>query len=322
MKKIVAPLLAACALTANTVRAEVTNAAPPHNFAYVLQAEGLAASRAAVVQKLAECGRDWIVLDPSFTGGDDGEWTAAELKTIRAGKSNRKILAYLSIGEAEDYRGYWKKEWDSKHTGKPDAKAPAWLCAEDPDWKGNYKVRYWQPEWQAIILPRLDAILKAGFDGVYLDIVDGFEFFEFDPQQKDWIDDRPNPETKNTYRQDMITWIHRIATHTRQQRPGFLVVPQNGVQLLADAAYRAEISAIGVEDLFTNGNRLKKRKEITYSLDFLARLKPERKPVLLIEYGTKPAAAQASIAGAKENGFLLLVTDRNLKTFGRCESSE
>jgi len=69
-----------------------------------------------------------------------------------------------------------EKEWDSKHTGKPDAKAPAWLCAEDPDWKGNYKVRYWQPEWQAIILPRLDAILKAGFDGVYLDIVDGFEF--------------------------------------------------------------------------------------------------------------------------------------------------
>jgi len=120
----------------------------------------------------------------------------------------------------------------------------------------------------------------------------------------------------------MIAWIHSIGTHTRQQQHDFLVVPQNGVQLLADAAYRAEISAIGVEDLFTNGNRLKKRKEITYSLDFLARLKSDRKPVLLIEYGTKPAATQASIAGAKENGFLLLVTDRNLKTFGRCESSE
>lgn len=312
MNQLIATLLAACVL-ATAMRAESPSAAPPpRSFAYVLQAEGLANSRTAVEQKLAGCGRDWIVLDTSFTGGDDGRWTAAEIETIRAGQPDRKVLAYLSIGEAEDYRGYWKTEWKTK--------PPAWLCAENPDWKGNFKARYWQPAWQALILPQLDAIRQAGFDGVYLDIVDAFEFFEFDPPRKDGIDDRPNPETKNTYRQDMIAWIHCIATHARQQRPGFLVIPQNGVQLLADAAYRAEISAIGIEDLFTEGNRLQKHDHITDSLAYLARFTPNHKPILVIEYGTKPTAIEHAIAGAKENGFVLLVTDRNLKTFGRCEN--
>ncbi|TAN37800.1 MAG: hypothetical protein EPN23_04615 [Verrucomicrobia bacterium] len=47
------------------------------------------------------------------------------------------MRAYLSIGEAGDYRGYWEKEWS--------AQPPTWLGAENPDWKGNFKVRYWQP---------------------------------------------------------------------------------------------------------------------------------------------------------------------------------
>ena len=27
-------------------------------------------------------------------------------------------------------------------------KKPAWLERENPDWDGNYKVRYWHPDWQ------------------------------------------------------------------------------------------------------------------------------------------------------------------------------
>jgi len=43
-------------------------------------------------------------------------------------------------------------------------------------------VKYWDKEWQQIIYGTpgayLDRILKAGFDGVYLDLVDAFEYFE------------------------------------------------------------------------------------------------------------------------------------------------
>ena len=286
-------------------------------FGYVLQAEGLDSSRAGVVRRLAECGRDWIILDVAFDGSDNGRWTASELNTIQEGKTGRKVLAYLSIGEAEDYRRYWKSEWDANRDGHPDAKAPAWLCDENPDWKGNYKVRYWDAAWQNLMLKEVDALVQVGFDGVYLDIVDGFEFFEWDADAKDWIDNRKNPDTGNTFREDMIQWVRRIAECARRIKPDFWVVPQNGVQLLESPAYRATLNAIGVEDLFTNGNRIRKPSDTEYVLGFLAKAKADHKPVWVIEYGTTSNAIQRSIAGANKNGFLLLVTDRELKTLGR-----
>ena len=80
----------------------------------------------------------------------------------------------MSIGEAEDYRYYWQTDWTST---KPD-----WIEAENPDWEGNYKVKYWETEWQNIIYgdsdSYLDKIISVGFNGVYLDIIDAFEYFE------------------------------------------------------------------------------------------------------------------------------------------------
>ena len=45
------------------------------------------------------------------------------------------IIAYLSIGEAEDYRFYWNK------------KKPNWIVKENENWEG----KYWSPEWKSII---------------------------------------------------------------------------------------------------------------------------------------------------------------------------
>jgi len=93
---------------------------------------------------------------------------------IRAGKAGRKVLAYLSIGEAETYRPYWQAGWGANGDGTPDATAPSWLLWENPFWEANYVVRYRDPGWQNLIFASLDKIFAAGFDGVYLDIVDGF----------------------------------------------------------------------------------------------------------------------------------------------------
>ncbi len=80
----------------------------------------------------------------------------------------------MSIGEAEDYRWYWRDEW------KKDS--PSWLEEENPSWRGNFKVRYWEADWRAILFGSsdsyLDHILASSFDGAYLDIIDGFEYFE------------------------------------------------------------------------------------------------------------------------------------------------
>jgi cysteinyl-tRNA synthetase len=89
-----------------------------------------------------------------------------------------KVVAYLSIGEAERYRYYWQRAWDANRDGRPDAAAPSWLGHENPDWPGNYKVKYWDPAWQKIVFEYVDKIAAQGFDGVYLDIIDAYEYYE------------------------------------------------------------------------------------------------------------------------------------------------
>jgi cysteinyl-tRNA synthetase, unknown class len=283
---------------------------PPTSFAYILQADSFAKTKSAAVERLAACGRDWIMLDAAFSG--DTPWEHADLDAIRGGQAGRKVVAYISIGEAEDYRPYWRKEWGSK--GKLTAAAPAWLGAENPQWKGNYRVKYWQAQWQKLMLAAIDDAMTRGFDGVYLDIVDGFETFEQEGNQ--FIDDRVNPETKQSYRRDMVDWVKTIAARAREKNPAALVIPQNGSQLLANADFLEAISAIGTEDLFTEGNKVQPKSHTSEVLGDLKKLTAANKPVLLIEYPKTSQRQALSKKLAQENGFVWLVTDRELKTLG------
>lgn len=226
------------------------------------------------------------------------------------------MVAYVSIGEAEDYRPYWKKEWDADKDGQPDSAAPKFLNSENSDWKGNYRVRYWQPEWQQIMLPAVDRVAAQGFDGIYLDIVDAFEFYEYDPATRDWLDDRPNPQTGRTYRQDMIAWVAAIAKRGPEKNADFLVIPQNASQLLAQADYRQLISAIGVEDLFVAGKKLRTEKQSRYVVGFLEKLKADGKPVMVIDYPKSKDVHAGAFELAAKHGFTLLLTDRELTSLG------
>ena len=64
--------------------------------------------------------------------------TIEELK-IKNNGGKRLVIAYLSIGEAEDYKFYWNK------------KKPNWIVKENENWEGNCIVKYWSPEWKSII---------------------------------------------------------------------------------------------------------------------------------------------------------------------------
>lgn len=283
----------------------------PVSFAYILQADSFAKTKPSAVAKLKECGRDWIVLDVAFAA--DTPWEQADLDTIRSGKAGRKVVAYLSIGEAEDYRPYWQSEWGSN--GKPTATAPVWLGIENPDWKGNYQVKYWNAEWQKLMLAAIDDAMAHGFDGVYLDIVDGFQTYE---QGADgYLDNRMNPETKQTYRRDMVDWVKAIAARARGKNPAALVIPQNGSQLVSQKDFVEVINAQGIEDLFTNGNKLQPTSHTDEILSHLKTLASAKKPVLLIDYPKTPERQALSKKLAKENGLVWLVTDRQLKTLGQ-----
>lgn len=182
---------------------------------------------------LAELGAsafDLVVTDYSSDGTADGEWTKAEIDGLRdpGGDQPKIVLAYLSIGEAEDYRWYWRPDWGP---GNPD-----WLGNENPDWPGNYLVRFWDPQWQAIVYAYLDRILAQGFDGVYLDKLDSCWDLE---------DERPTAPA------EMVAFVKAIADYGKSSNPGFVCIVQNAAALADEfPEHPANVDGIGQEELY------------------------------------------------------------------------
>jgi len=146
---------------------DVGTLAQVRNFLYLINPHRFA-SQDDFVRALRETNYDLLILDAEFDDTPLSASTVASLKT-KANGGSRLVLCYLSIGEAEDYRSYWRTAWREA--------PPEWLLEENPDWPGNYPVQYWDPNWQAIILAAVDRILEAGFDGLYLDRIDMYEEF-------------------------------------------------------------------------------------------------------------------------------------------------
>ncbi|MCG3148568.1 MAG: hypothetical protein PCFJNLEI_02012 [Verrucomicrobiae bacterium] len=146
----------------------ITSWSQVQEFAYQLQ-PAKKQTRENFLAALGQSQFDLIVMDYSFDGSEAEAFTPAEIAALKS-QLHGKLLAYLSIGQAEDYRWYWQTGWKNS--------PPVWLERQDPNWQGNYYVRYWHPEWQAIIRAYLDKIIAQGFDGVYLDLVDSYERYE------------------------------------------------------------------------------------------------------------------------------------------------
>jgi len=163
----------------------ITNFSQAKSFLYYLQPDGI--SKEEYIDAISKTNFDVVIMDMTYDGSD--EWTADDIKKIKQGLNNGNggyVVCYMSIGEAEDYRYYFKKEWTNPNLfddgSSTTGKAPSWMEPENKDWPGNFKVRYWDKEWKNIILGSsdsyLDKIISKGFDGVYLDIIDAYEYFE------------------------------------------------------------------------------------------------------------------------------------------------
>ncbi len=157
----------------NVNNQDITSLDSAKNFLYLINPEKFS-SKSDFINAVAQTDYDVIIMDLFFN--DNTEFTASEISQLKTKHNGGKrlVVCYMSIGEAEDYRYYWQNDWKQGD--------PVWLEKENPNWKGNYEVRYWDEDWQNIILGSndayLDKILNAGFDGVYLDIIDGYEYFE------------------------------------------------------------------------------------------------------------------------------------------------
>jgi cysteinyl-tRNA synthetase, unknown class len=155
----------------NMNSADINTFSDAKNFLYLINP--VSSDKTAFLDLLGDTSHDVIIMDLFFDGT---ALTNSEINSLKTKKNGGKrlVIAYLSIGEAEDYRYYWRSAWANN--------PPSWLVEENPDWPGNYKVAYWVKSWQNIIYGYNTSYLKkitdASFDGVYLDIIDAYEYFE------------------------------------------------------------------------------------------------------------------------------------------------
>ena len=220
----------------------------------------------------------WVI-DYSKDGTDKKKFTKKEIDSLK--KNGRKVLSYLSIGEAEKYRWYYPKM--NKDL----------ILKENKNWEGNYLVKYWEEEWKLIIDQYVDTIAAQGFSGLYLDIVDAFE--------------RIDNKLKNKKRAalEMQKLIVRISKRMKKLNPGSLIFIQNGyhiVKHLEDVdLFIDSIDGIAVEGmLFAYDSSL----DMNYQLNELRECLPfyEDKIRLSVEY----------VKNDEEQGYLDMAEDLNL----------
>lgn len=248
--------------------------------------------------KIAASPYDLVVVDYSRNGREARRFTPSEVKLMqeKPDGSRRLVIAYMSIGEAEDYRFYWGRSWvepaplrqphsegETKELPSgletvriPKLMAPSWLGRENERWRGNFHVRFWYSDWQDLIMHNDDSylsrIIAAGFDGVYLDRVDAYYDIERDTESaKEW----------------MVDFVSELATIARQKKPGFIVIPQNAEELLSEQRYLATIDGVAKEDLLYgiegDGERNSDAR-IAQSSQKLAAAKAAGMTVLAVEY--------------------------------------
>lgn len=247
---------------------------------------------------------DVMVVDYSRDGSDEQAFTRDDVARMqtKADGSRRLVLAYMSIGEAESYRYYWDPAWS--------AQKPPWLLDENPDWKENYSVCFWEPGWQAAFYGKptsyLDKVLAAGFDGVYLDKCDVFE--DLQARNKKIAASRPDLEG------DMVNFISRLSHYAKARVPTFAIVMQNAEVLLEHEHLRQAIDGVAKECLLyglTSAERLNPKDEITFSRRALDLAKSAGRTVFAVEYLGDAAKIRSAMETLDGYGYIATVSPKN-----------
>lgn len=251
-------------------------------------------------KRIADSSYDLVVVDYAWdpvTGQAEVPLTREQVAAMqkKPDGSRRLIIAYLSIGESENNRYYWRPEWNKKR--------PSWMKGESKNWKGNYLVEYWRPEWQRIIYGNaqsyVDRIIAGGYDGFYIDRADAYYYFGDTKQARD----------------RMSTFVIDLIRYIRSKQPNAAILMQNAEELLEGAAYVDAIDGVAKEDLLfgiTHREELNTKGDIDSSTKLLDDAKAQGKAIFVVEYLLK----DANIARAKDymakHGFVLYYGPRGL----------
>lgn len=245
-----------------------------------------------------------LVTDYSRDGSDEEALKPTDLARLKRmpDGGRRLVYAYISVGEAESYRYYWRPEWKKKK--------PAWIIGENPDWKENYLVRFWAPEWREILFggpgSYIDRIAAQGFDGLYLDRCDVYE---------DIADKKPKVARERAdIEAEMVGFIGEISRYVRSRHPGMGIIMQNAELLLAHGDVRRAIDAMAKEELLYGldfPQQPNSQEAIEESHQALVRARKDGKAVFVVEYLDKGDLRYAATGRIREISFVPYMSRAN-----------
>jgi cysteinyl-tRNA synthetase len=248
----------------------------------------------ADLERISKTAYDLVVVQIGAAGG-----SRERIEALKHSPGGDKIvLCYVSIGQAANFAYYWQPEWHEN--------PPAWLDEHDGTWAGDYWVHYWDSDWQAIIYGSpesyLDRVLELGFDGVYLDRVDTYEYYE--------------ERGRETAAREMADFVIGLTEYARERHPGFGVFPQNAEELgVRFPDYLEIVTGVGVEDLYYGYPRDHEPSPADWTAEreaILDQWVKAGKLVLTIDYTRVPAQIDDAYARARARGYVPFVTVRSL----------
>ena len=202
-----------------------------------------------------------------------------QLKELR--DSGTLIVAYLSLGEAESYRPWFKKV-------KPD-----WILGENKNW-GSLFVDVGQTGWQKLMIEQAGIYLASGFDGIFLDTVDTVDAF---------------PQTQ--------VGMEELIETLRMEYPDAILIQNRGFTVLP--ATKKFIDGLMFEDLVTGYNFDEQKYTRTDNSELAASLQAVQKEddlvILALDYADlkdtqTPIDARAA---AQTYGFISFVSEISLQ---------
>ncbi len=292
-------------------------------------------------QPLASAPHDLLVIDFARFGDEATRFTPAEVRSIQNGPYGRRaVAAYVSIGEASEFRSYWDATPGSwTQTGEAAsplaATAPTWLGPVNPAFPESRKVRYWDATWQSIVFNDahtgwVDQVVDQGFDAAYLDIVDAYFFWASEVPASERMVGDPTAGDERDAAERMIDFIVDLTAHARETNNDFFVIPQNGEFILDAlegddpqrlAAYLDAAGAIGIEDTYFRDGDLDENNAFAPDEDKIAVLQRDFLgngiPVLTVDYVNDPEKVAIFEAEAVADGFIpYAAPDRDLDGLG------
>jgi cysteinyl-tRNA synthetase, unknown class len=203
----------------------------------------------------------YIIIDPDVVS-----LSSDQLTQLR--NDGKIVLAYMSVGEAEMSRDYWTSEWTP-------GVFPKFLEHVNQVSRDRYKVRFWMQEWQTVLTKYFrNHIVRKGYSGVYLDVVDAYAYFLARQLQPSAAD-------------DMVSLVATLRQTAQLINPDFLLFPNNAVELYGSVKYSRLIDGMVAEGIWYRDDRpliTINPTQTNFTLQFLRRARIDGKTILAADF--------------------------------------